>query len=482
MPSRLTFGVEFEFAFALLEGGQPDPEPELLQPVTFLPTVDSKRSCTIHSNRVKNKVFDLIANKMIAAGLPARNVTAGVSPDNSHRDSSDGSGDVQDDGVGWIPSRGRQYGRNSRIQGFEKSVEDKTENEDQVDPNNKPLATPVDEFGSQWVVTEDWSIGHMASLTYVWHPIEVQSPPYIFCEDSLEAVRLACRVITSEFRVETNATTGLHVHVGEGADGYTLQSIKKLMAFLWTFEPQIDQLHPRRRARLSDNEMATWYESLRRGSVLCARVSLDGTYPIKVLDGLKIIFEAGDIDVLNGLVESDYMKPAYKIEHLTIENTIKKTVEFRQHEGTMDGTRVVEWIKTVVALVEWIIDVDSTVLLDFLEEAASFEDACWPEEEQPPYDIIDLFNDMGLVEQATYWDQAIPKSVRIKPTEYYKHLRESPKQPSAPHIKTPTPNETINDSDQRDLDQGMLRAGEPTTPPRQTSQRTSAYWSRIFRG
>lgn len=484
MSSRLTFGVEFEFALALLGEGQADPDPELPQAAALLPKVNSDRTYSTLSGRVKNRVFDLIAKRMVAAGLPARSMPVEISPDNSPRSSPDG---FQDDGIGWIPSRQRRLGSISPVQRLGQDVENTNENEDRIASDQRTSTASVDEFGSEWMVTEDWSICETKSLNYVWYPIEVQSPPYIFCEDSLQAVILACNVITSQFRLETNSTTGLHVHVGDGADGYALQTLKKLMAFLWIFEPQMDQLHPNRRARLLNNERATWYESLRRGSILCQQASLDGTFPMKILDGLKIIFEAGNIHDLNSWVKSGERKSAYQIDHLTYQDTMKKTVEFRQHEGTMDGTRAVEWIKTVVVLMEFIMDVDTTVLMDFLLEAAAFEDRCWSEEEKPAYDIIDLFNDIGLEDQATYWDQALPKSTRNKPTKYHHpHPRKRPMRPmrpsSTPDNQTRARGEVVNDHDQRDLDRGMLRASGPVTPPRQTAPRTSADWTRHFLG
>jgi hypothetical protein len=473
MPSRLTFGVEFEFAFALLEEGQVEPEPELPQPATFLPTSSHPNYCKL-SDEVKNGVYDLIVTKMVAAGLPTRCMTLEISPDSSQTSSSDKSGHVQDDGIGWIPSRRRRPCWVIPLQTLEQVAEKINENADLADHNSRTGVASKDEFGSQWMVTEDISIAPTKPLDYVWYPIEVQSPPYIFCEDSLQAVRLACQVITGEFRVETNATTGLHVHVGDGADGYALKTVKKLMAFLWTFEPQIDQLHPKRRARISDNEAHTWYESLRRGSILCGRRSLDESFPMKVLDGLKIIFDTGDIDDLNTLMSPAYNKSAYKIEHLIYSDTIKRTVEFRQHEGTMHGTRVVEWIKTVVALVEWTMDIQTTALVEFLEEAADFEDRCWPEEEKPPYDIIDLFNDMGLVEQAIYWDQAIPKNIRNKPTEYYQRPRRPRKLPSASENDISSSDDTANEYDEKN------RARRTTPLPNQTPEKTSDFWRRHF--
>jgi hypothetical protein len=99
----------------------------------------------------------------------------------------------------------------------------------------------------------------------------------------------------------------------------------------------------------------------------------------------------------------------------------------------MHGNRIVEWIKTIVALMEWITDVEATPLMDFLMDAADFEDRCWPAEQRPPYDIIDLLNDIGLVDRAAYWDQAIPKGERNEPTQYYK-LPRDPSRGAAEHV------------------------------------------------
>lgn len=422
MPSRLTFGVELEFALALLEEGQDDPEPNLPQPITVLPRRSNRsrfkwKGPLPISKKLKNAVFDLVATKMVAAGLPTRGIMQSMSEDSSD-ESLSGPERFQDDGVGWIPSR-RHW-----VQ--QQLTEDTNEqNEDLIDLISNGLSTTSsrDEFGNQWMVTEDVTVQSTRPQDYRWFQMEVQSPPYIFCEDALQAVRLACGTLTSEFRVETNASTGLHVHVAEGADGYALQTVKKLMAFLWTFEPQIDQLHPNRRA---SDKGKTWYESLRRGSQLSRGAFTNPQIQLTVVQGLKHIYAADNLAALHDMMRADAWKSAYFMEHIATDydDTIKKTIEFRQHEGIMDGNRITEWIKTIIALIEWITDVEAIPLMDFLMDAAEFEDRCWPAEQKPPYDIVDLLNDIGLVDRAAYWDQAIPKGKRKDPTQYYKRPRD----------------------------------------------------------
>jgi hypothetical protein len=425
MPSRLTFGVELEFALALLEDGQDDPEPNLPQPITVLPRRSNGRRFKWKgplpvSKILKDAVFDLVATKLVAAGLPTRGIIQSVSDDGSDENSSSPEC-FQDDGVGWIPSH-----RHRRYLMHQQPIEDTNkQSEDLVDLTSAALWTTSsqDEFGNQWMVTEDPTVQSTRPQDYYWFSMEVQSPPYIFCEDALQAVKLACRTLTSEFRVETNTSTGLHVHAAEGADGYAFQTVKKLMAFLWTFEPQIDQLHPNRRA--SDEEK-TWYESLRRGSQLSRGAFTNPKIQLTVVQGLKHIYAADNLAALHDMMRADAWKSAYYMGHIESEydDSIKKTIEFRQHEGSMNGTRITEWIKTVITLIEWTTDVEAIPLMDFLMDAAEFEDRCWPAEQKPAYDIVDLLNDIGLVDRAAYWDQAIPKGKKKDPTQYYKRPRD----------------------------------------------------------
>jgi hypothetical protein len=80
---------------------------------------------------------------------------------------------------------------------------------------------------------------------------------------------------------------------------------------------------------------------------------------------------------------------------------IKGTVEFRQHEGTLDGERAVGWIRTVAGIVDWVEDQDALSLVDFLMHAAAHVDSEMAGSR--PYDVIRLFEDMGLKELAECW-------------------------------------------------------------------------------
>lgn len=364
MPPRLTFGVEFEFSLATLSDEANDPVPSDCRPTLEHTLPYKKRDLASAKRRcLQRHLRRKIARTLRDVGLPTV---------------------VADD----------------------------------------PEANDVDQSfpwaQGSWVVKHDASIqppydGHD------WWNIEINSPPYIFSTASLEAVQLACQTLTRHFQLNVNQTCGLHVHVGNGHDGFPLATLRHLFAFLWCFEPALDRLHPP--YRYNDS----YFRSLRASSVLSrGRGRLSG---IEILSRvLRETHASTFFRLVSDAAPGNTHIEAYNVRNLHPRRCPAPvdmlTVEFRQHEGTLDGDRAVEWIKTVVALVAWIEDVDALALTDFVTQVAAREDsrsaAC------PPYDVIDLLNDIGLEGPAAYWDDAIPKSVRKPPTKYYKSLKKPP--------------------------------------------------------
>ncbi|KAG4424441.1 hypothetical protein IFR04_002497 [Cadophora malorum] len=195
---------------------------------------------------------------------------------------------------------------------------------------------------SGWDVVEDGSIEKLAISPYGYFQIEVRSPAYYFTAQALNEVRLACQTLTDNFCTLAVETSSLHVHVGDGERSFDFESMRRLEAFLWAFEPQLQSLHPPHR-------QSTYYATSLRAYEL----------PRGALD----LYGIGDIESLRDQVidVSGYLKntqvsicgiasAASDPEHK------KKTVEWRQHEGTLDGEKVVKWIETVVGIMYFVRD------------------------------------------------------------------------------------------------------------------------------
>src|SRR3954471_9867180 len=77
-----------------------------------------------------------------------------------------------------------------------------------------------------WDITTDPSIHPPGEAeegndtAYKWHPIEIRSPALSWSDAALRAVEDMCAIITSKYCVNTNESTGLHVHVGFGHKGF----------------------------------------------------------------------------------------------------------------------------------------------------------------------------------------------------------------------------------------------------------------------
>ena len=99
---------------------------------------------------------------------------------------------------------------------------------------------------TKWHVTTNDSIeSPNGPGIFVWIGIEVISPAFDFTAESLKAVEDMCLLLTNNYRTVVNETIGLHVHVGHRSQGFKFQDIQKFIAFLWTFEPMLETLHPR---------------------------------------------------------------------------------------------------------------------------------------------------------------------------------------------------------------------------------------------
>jgi hypothetical protein len=339
-PLRFTFGVEFEFSLASLADDIEDPLPSDTRQVREIRPRYERRDIlrTRNYEDIDRKVKKTVAEKLRAARLPALTT---IDP----------------------------------------------EEEKDID-NSYPWAH------GHWVITTDSTIAAPEEdKLHDWWQIEVNSPPYFYCEQALDAVLLVCRVLTSSFRTNVNESCGLHVHVGNGNDGFDLHTIRNLMAFLWCFEPVIDKLHPSFRL----NNM--WCKSIRTSSNLAQRVK---SFNDTNVDILKRIFEETHIDELFAqMSENDsYGKDAYNTRNLREARFFKHkvTLEFRQHEGTLDGPRTIAWVQTVVGILEFAADCDRFCMAAFLMEHAEIEDRGGK-----LYEIEELLRDIGLEESATFY-------------------------------------------------------------------------------
>lgn len=168
---------------------------------------------------------------------------------------------------------------------------------------------------NHWKVVTDGSLGDVS------RGIEFVSP--ILCgEAGLDQVEKVCKALT-DFGCTVSRKCGLHVHVGVGAA--PLGFFKNLVKLYSAFEPAIDSLMPASR-RASAN-MFCRSMTAASSRTIDAATSFDGV-----------------LHAVSGTIHGE--RRYFKLNLAAYAR--HRTVEFRQHSGTLDGNKARKW--TVLCL------------------------------------------------------------------------------------------------------------------------------------
>ncbi|CAG8953834.1 hypothetical protein HYFRA_00006726 [Hymenoscyphus fraxineus] len=261
-----------------------------------------------------------------------------------------------------------------------------------------------------WIVKDDFSV-RSYETQYQFMQVEVVSPPFYSSKEAISQVGAVCDLLTSKYRIVCNETTGLHCHVGYGDHGFAPRVLSNLFATIWTFYPLLDSLHPSRRRGDHPKNKKSYFPSIKRFSKLARYVE---DLPDANMAGLKQILETRDnvspeevLELMQPAI-AGYGRLAYNISNLAawfnfttprMDNPrIKKTVEFRQHEGTLASQRIKSWIKVCQGLVKFAEKVDAAALDKFLLRHIN-------DDQDTDYTVFDLLKAIALPEEAAFYKQ-----------------------------------------------------------------------------
>ena len=246
-------------------------------------------------------------------------------------------------------------------------------------------------YYEKWDVGKDTSI-HISELSpppdedrFGYSAIEL-SPALPYTTASLSQVKEVFRLLFSTFDVLVNKSCGLHVHVGNEEKGFPLQTLKNFCILTTTFERELESLHP-------PSRIGNKY-SLSSGALFAG---------ISPWDVEKIIKSALNEDDLIFRVQDREKSYAYNLLNVL---EYKKTIEFRQHEATVNVGDILNWVEVACSLVmkahefamEDYNDVDQNNLRryhvdDYLDDTFNI----------PNRSILDMLTNLGLAELAEYY-------------------------------------------------------------------------------
>ncbi|KAG9229264.1 putative amidoligase enzyme-domain-containing protein [Amylocarpus encephaloides] len=254
----------------------------------------------------------------------------------------------------------------------------------------------------RWLVTKDYSLsrGLAGPEDWKWIGIEVISPVLTMEGGGLEEAKRVVAVLNRTYRITHDRNTGFHVHVGYGRNGFTIRTLRNLMATLWTFEGVIETIHPANRR----NDQNSFCLSLQGRSFLSYNMPPTAN---SARDGLEAIFAAEtQNDILNMFVRGAAL--GYNLMNLRPlpEELEKRTIEFRQHEGTVSVDAVLNWVRFCVGIVKFAGRVEDGELAAFLRAHV---------DGGTDFSIEDLLAVMGIPEQAVYYGDVANRRERGLP-------------------------------------------------------------------
>jgi hypothetical protein len=200
--------------------------------------------------------------------------------------------------------------------------------------------------GSIHSVTPGWKVVHDGSLASRINGFigrEVVSP-ILKGEDGIaQVLKVAAAIEAAGCKVDKSC--GLHVHVG--AQSATPGQIKNLAKMFLKYEHHFDSLCPesRRNNRFAQSNLA----------YAAGYTAAQADYPTKIAAAFAKLDECRSVARIAGVVNGGYAQQHYthyRYFKLNLQSLATHgTVEFRQQAGTVNGQKMVSWIRLVVGMV-----------------------------------------------------------------------------------------------------------------------------------
>ena len=204
-----------------------------------------------------------------------------------------------------------------------------------------------------------------------WYGTEVVSPVLNADAEGFETVAKVCRILEAA-GATANINCGCHVHVG--VQDKSVDELKNIVRAYGTYAEEIDTVLPK--SRRKNGSKGQWAKPI--WSSFTKRAVLQRIARTTTCSGLQSVCVA-----INGRYSALSLDPYARLG----------TIEFRQHSGTVDAVKAVNWAKWCCAFVERFSSVDVTAAAPAPASDTS-------------YDVIQTIEGMGS--QLTFPRRACP--------------------------------------------------------------------------
>ena len=224
-----------------------------------------------------------------------------------------------------------------------------------LDDSVLPTNDDMQSMNPQWANGQVTSLSLEGRAAMCYASVEIFSRVLPYNMESLREVGIVVNTVASEFPVLVNDLCALHVHVGNMDSGFPVQTVKNFATLVTCFETLFNQIHPIHRldhAYCLQETLA--FRPRERNMWRIAEIIDQLTTPEKIIK--RFGTKRSDRDEY-------YHWWCYNYNNLTLS---KRTIEFRQHAGTLDPAAVFRWINLACSLTATAYNLETGVFWDLI--------------------------------------------------------------------------------------------------------------------
>lgn len=256
-----------------------------------------------------------------------------------------------------------------------------------LNENGFPTNEYPDVDFSKWTVATDGTVAPVDKSAN-WYAIELKTPVLDISRQALKQVEKVVELLVSRFKLYVNESCGLHVHVGNEDRGFPLRTIKNFCSLISIFEHQLDSLH-------SPDRLKSPYAKATRTVYSSVATATDKLLLIDSLDSVDNViawFHPINSDDESCGDGDKYMAFNFFNLHSSLPEPLR-TIEYRQHRGTLDPELITNWIMVATNLVS----------MSHTDSKGFFRQLIELEKHNANYTVLDLFNDLRLSDLAEFY-------------------------------------------------------------------------------
>ncbi|KAK8112354.1 uncharacterized protein PG998_008811 [Apiospora kogelbergensis] len=201
--------------------------------------------------------------------------------------------------------------------------------------------------------------------TLSWLGLELVSPAVTDEASSYADLERVINLVKAKYYVNANLTCGLHVHTALGINPVPLRGLRRCAALCFAMDSVVAELHPRHRLKTAfANPVRTASNAAMGRTAVDASehyaesphnqykwfIKLDPPPDVDIRGVVHQILRCTGAGPVAWMMATSFLAANYNFSQFGNPDVANPTLEFRQHEGTADTTRISAWARFCAGL------------------------------------------------------------------------------------------------------------------------------------